>query len=179
MQVFQRLLASGDVASNTRLVVLGIEGPETPNIHRFIQSSGLAENIVLLHGISDAELSWCYVHCELLLAPSLIEGFGLPIVEAMLHHCRVVCSDIPAFREVGGSYCQYADLHFDAIGAFVEATRVALKTFKFRAAATDCFSGARIAGAYIDLYSRLHEGGATMGARNRRAQVGLFERGPL
>jgi glycosyltransferase involved in cell wall biosynthesis len=179
MQVFERLLRAGDVAPEMRLVVLGIEGPETPRVHRFIRNTGLAANVTLLQGISDAELSWCYTHCELLLAPSIIEGFGLPIVEAMMHRCRVVCSDIPAFREVGGSYCQYAELHNDAVGTFVEAMRIALKSHRFRAAATECFSLARIAEGYIDLYSGLQQGSAAITISARNNQVGLFERGPL
>ena len=53
-----------------RLVVIGIEGPETARIRRFIaQHRPRARQIVLLHGVSDAELRWCYGHCELLLAP--------------------------------------------------------------------------------------------------------------
>jgi len=179
MQVFEQLLRAGDIARNTRLVVIGIEGPETTRIHRFIRASGLSDYVILLHGISDPELAWCYAHCDLLLAPSIIEGFGLPIVEAMLHHCRIVCSDIPAFREVGGTYCQYADLHTDAAGEFVEATRAALKSHRFRASTTDCFSAARIAEAYISLYASLQHGSALVGAGARGDQVGLFERGPL
>jgi glycosyltransferase involved in cell wall biosynthesis len=179
MEVFERLLKAGDIASDTRLVVLGIEGPETARIHRHLRASAAADRILLLRGISDAELAWCYAHCELLLAPSLIEGFGLPIVEAMLHHCRVVCSDIPAFREVGGSYCQYADLHGDAAEAFVEATRIALQSQRFRAAVTDCYAGARIAEAYMDLYASLQHSALASGTGRRGHQVGLFERGPL
>jgi glycosyltransferase involved in cell wall biosynthesis len=155
MQVFQQLLESGDLPHTACLLIVGAEGPETPTIERFIHDSGLAGNIILLIGISDSELEWCYGHCELLLAPSAIEGFGLPVVEAMLHHCRVVCSDISAFREVGGSYCQYVSLHGDPIPAFVAATRDALSSHRFRVAATDNYSAARISKAYMSLYGRL------------------------
>ena len=69
--------------------------------------SGLERKCMLISGISDAELQWCYRNCELLLAPSSIEGFGLPVAEALLAGCPVVCSDIPAFREIGGDHCRY------------------------------------------------------------------------
>jgi len=152
MQVFDRLLRSGEITPTARLVIVGIEGPETARIHRFIRDAGLARQIVLLHGIDDAELHWCYGHCELLLAPSIVEGFGLPIVEAMLHRCRVVCSDIPAFREIGCSSCHYSALTEEA---FVDATRKALKSVKSRVAEVDRFSDARVAKAYLQLYTRL------------------------
>jgi glycosyltransferase involved in cell wall biosynthesis len=161
LQVFRRLLLEKEINPAALLVVIGIEGPETENIHRTIRELSLERQIVFLRGISDAELEWCYKNCELLLAPSLIEGFGLPIVEAMFHHCRVVCSDIPAFREVGGSYCHYVPLEPSAEDAFVRATREALATLRFRTPTIDRYSSDRIAKAYFQLYSDLcHTDGA-------------------
>lgn len=158
VEVFRRLLISKDISSSTFLVIIGSEGRETSRLHRLIDKAGLARQTVLLHGVSEAELQWCYGHCELLMAPSTIEGFGFPVVEAMLHHCRVVCSDIPAYREVGGTYCHYASLLHPAEDAFVHSVRTALKNIKFRAAATDRFSGPRIAEAYLQLYTHLSKG---------------------
>jgi glycosyltransferase involved in cell wall biosynthesis len=55
------------------------------------------------------------------VAPSLTEGFGLPVAEALSVGCKVVCSDISAFREVGGDACVY----FGASeGAGIELSRV-------------------------------------------------------
>ena len=179
MQVFQRLIECGDLPHTACLLVVGANGPETPSIEGFIRDHGLSANIKLLSGISDAELEWCYGHCELLLAPSSVEGFGLPVVEAMLHHCRVVCSDIPAFREVGGSYCQYVSLQQDAVQGFVDATRTALASHKFRAAVTDTFSESRIAGAYHRLYTRLLQADSSRRVTAACKQAASFERGRL
>ncbi len=156
--VFRRLLHSQEIKPSTRFVLIGIEGPETSAIKRYIANAGLSQHVVLLHGVSEAELHWSYAHCELLLAPSIVEGFGLPIVEAMMHHCRIVCSDIPAFREVGGCSCRYVSLKAPAEDAFVLATAMELKAIRFRAASTDRFSSARIAEAYLQLYNLLHAG---------------------
>ncbi|MBB5066367.1 glycosyltransferase family 1 protein [Granulicella mallensis] len=175
MQVFQQLLQHGDIRPNTRLVIIGIEGPETAFIRRFIYDNDLGRHVVLLHGIEDAEMEWCYAHCELLLALSSIEGFGLPVVEAMLHHCRVVCSDIPAFREVGGAYCHYASLQPYPEAAFIAAVRNALKDVQFRVGSAERFSSSRIVEAYLQLYTHLLHG--TSVVENHNHLVPSLERG--
>jgi hypothetical protein len=73
----------------------------------------------------------------------------------MLQHCRVVCSDIPAFREVGGAYCHYVSLHQTPEAAFVQAALASLKRIRFRPADTDRFSATSIAKAYLQLYEQL------------------------
>jgi glycosyltransferase involved in cell wall biosynthesis len=57
--------------------------------------------------LSDHELDHCYRHCRALLAPSLAEGFNLPIVEALSRGATVLASDLPVHREVGGNFAAY------------------------------------------------------------------------
>lgn len=57
--------------------------------------------------VSDEELAELYRGALALACPSLYEGFGLPLVEAMAVGCPVVCSDLPVFREVAGSAALY------------------------------------------------------------------------
>lgn len=66
-------------------------------------------NILFYRHISDAQLSYLYRHAIGLVAPSLMEGFGLPVLEAMAHECLVLCSEIPAFLEVCGDSGVYFD----------------------------------------------------------------------
>ena len=110
IRAFDRLLRSGQIGSEMKLVIIGIAGPETRKIHQLISSRVLGQSIHLLEGKSEAELQWCYARCEALVAPSITEGFGLPVAEALLAGCRVICSDIPAHREVGDGRCRFVVL---------------------------------------------------------------------
>jgi glycosyltransferase involved in cell wall biosynthesis len=59
------------------------------------------ENTVLfLHDVSDSKLYNLYKNAVSLVDPSLIEGFGLPVLEAISVRCPVIASDIPTFREI-------------------------------------------------------------------------------
>ena len=100
LRVFNLLLREGRLQKRTRLLIIGRRGPETPAVEAFVANSGLRDSVVLLYGISDSKLQWSYGNCSLLIAPSIVEGFGLPVAEGLLAGCRVVCSDIPAFREI-------------------------------------------------------------------------------
>ena len=62
-----------------------------------------------LHSIDDSTLFSYYTNARLLVVPSLMEGFGLPLLEAMSLSCPVVSSDTPALREVGGDGAFYVD----------------------------------------------------------------------
>jgi glycosyltransferase involved in cell wall biosynthesis len=92
----------------------------------------------------------------LLLAPSSIEGFGLPVAEALLAGCPVVCSDIAAFREVGADRCRYVGFGDMVLEDYEEAVRTTLAEPRRDAVAMPhCLPGV-IAGKYMDLYRKLH-----------------------
>jgi glycosyltransferase involved in cell wall biosynthesis len=155
LRIFERLLQTRRIAAETRLLIVGIPGPETPAIQKFVAASGIANSIILLNGISDAQLNCCYRDCALLLAPSRIEGFGLPVAESMLAGCRVVCSDIPAFRELGANYCHFVSLGPREIDAFVEAVSAALNMARPKPVALPQLSEPVIAEQVMQLYRSL------------------------
>jgi glycosyltransferase involved in cell wall biosynthesis len=155
VQIFERLLRRGVVRRDTKLLVLGIPGPETERIQAQIRASELERNVLLLSGISDGELQWCYRNCELLLAPSSIEGFGLPIAEALLAGCPVVCSDISAFREIGGAHCHYVPFGDAALERYEKAMGAALDESRPAPVALPRLSANVIAREYLALYARL------------------------
>ena len=67
------------------------------------------EGIKFLHNVDDSLLFHYYTNARLLVMPSLMEGFGLPILEAMNLSCPVVCSKSAALSEVGGDAVAYFD----------------------------------------------------------------------
>jgi glycosyltransferase involved in cell wall biosynthesis len=62
-----------------------------------------------LAGLSDGAVAALLDGARALLFPSLAEGFGLPLVEAMARGTPVVCSDLPVCREVAGPAALYLD----------------------------------------------------------------------
>ena len=68
-----------------------------------------AGNLIMPGRLTDGELKALYQNAAALVFPSLYEGFGLPLLEAMACGCPVLCSDIPSSREV----CADAALYFD------------------------------------------------------------------
>ncbi len=155
IRAFDRLLRSGQLDSEMKLVVIGIGGPETRTIHRLVSSYGLGQAVHFLKGLSEPELQWCYARCEALAAPSRTEGFGLPVAEALLAGCRVVCSDIPAHREVGDGHCHFVALRKNAEEVLADAIAATLQEPTKAPISLPQFSSSLLAKQYIELYRRL------------------------
>ncbi len=67
------------------------------------------KRLLMFNDLSDTELEYCYRSSRSLVYPSYVEGFGLPLVEAMQRGLPVMASNIPVFREVGGDFVAYFD----------------------------------------------------------------------
>lgn len=62
----------------------------------------LNQQLFLVEKASDRDLAYLNKSCCALIMASFAEGFGLPIVEALQLGAKVICNDIPVFREIGG-----------------------------------------------------------------------------
>ena len=65
--------------------------------------------VKFLTNVSDKELACYYKNAELFVFPSLYEGFGIPVIEAMSMNLPCVLSDIPVFKEIGDDSVIYVD----------------------------------------------------------------------
>lgn len=93
------------------LVIVGRLGWLTDDLTARLSSHPeLGRRLRWMDDASDEELSAAYRGAHALIAASEVEGFGLPVVEALLRGAPVIASDIPVFREVGGDWCEYFEV---------------------------------------------------------------------
>lgn len=93
-----------------KLVVIGQRGWECEQIVDLLdRCSALKDHVIELPRCSDPELVTWLTHARALLFPSFIEGFGMPLVEALMLGVPVIASDLPVFREIAGQIPCYLD----------------------------------------------------------------------
>ena len=173
IRAFDSLLRSGQLDPNSKLVVVGIRGPESGKINKLLATSGLSQRVHLLEGLSEPELQWCYLNCEALVAPSITEGFGLPVAEGLLAGCRVVCSDIPAHREIGAAHCRFVTLHGRAEEDLADAIVSALREPKSSPVALPQLSAPVLAKEYVALYRRLIASASRVQSRRSTTSINI------
>ena len=92
---------------NVKLVLVGTNDFFYIRLRENINKLQLENKIIVKSGVSDAELSYLYKNALGLVTPALMEGFGLPVLEALKSKCLVICSDIPAFKELSRGNALY------------------------------------------------------------------------
>ena len=97
------------VHNNYLLIISGITQSQTykDKIIATAKSFGVADRVVFTGAISEAEKYWYYQHCKAFVFPSLAEGFGLPVIEAMHFGKPVILSTHTSLPEVGGEHAYY------------------------------------------------------------------------
>lgn len=92
-----------------RLVLTGGDGKDTHLIHQKVAELGLGDRITFTGYAPDEDLPCLYNAATAFCFPSLYEGFGLPVLEAMACGCPVVTSNSSSLREVGGDAALLVD----------------------------------------------------------------------
>ena len=108
LDAFERAWASG---SQARLCIAGRIGWKCDALLARVRNHPqLNQRLFMFNDLSDTSLEHAYSHASALVFPSWVEGFGLPLVEAMQRGLPAMGSDIPIFREIGGEFMAYFDL---------------------------------------------------------------------
>jgi glycosyltransferase involved in cell wall biosynthesis len=142
-----------------QLVLAG--GGHSAVTQTFIREHHLASHVTLLGGCESEDLRALYSAARWLVFPSLVEGFGWPIIEAQACGCPVATSNRPPMNEIGGEAAVYFD-PADEAGA-AETLRNALREPEEARAArvrralehAAMFSTDRMVGGYLELYQKL------------------------
>lgn len=124
-----------------RLLIIGQRGWKADVVFdRLDQDEKLRGHVIELSRCSDKELAQHLTSARALLFPSLAEGYGLPLVEALSAGMPVIASDLPALREIGGRIPTYlhAQDHSAWEDTIVDYTRPESRT---RAAQLDRMKG--------------------------------------
>lgn len=97
-----------------KLIIAGNKSSDSARqIEAQIIDNKLQDRVILPGKISDEEKYWLYKNCRAFLFPSIAEGFGLPVIEAMLEGKPVFLSKSTSLPEVGGDVAFYLE-NFDA-----------------------------------------------------------------
>lgn len=94
------------IRENPALPELLFIGPDRGDGH-ILERCGRDSGIRWIPYVSQKELEGYYRNASLFVCPSVFEGFGIPVVEALSAGIPVICSDIPVFREIGNAAVYY------------------------------------------------------------------------
>ena len=113
LDVWQELVRK-DAAAAPKLVIIGNRGWKNEDVFdRLDRASFVASHVTEVAGLSSSGVRHLIANARALLMPSIAEGYGLPIVEALAAGTPVIASDIAAFREIGEgriTYCRCNDI---------------------------------------------------------------------
>lgn len=106
-----RLIEAFSLLGNTDLllVIVGKKGWLFEEILAAPKKYNIENRVKFLDFVSDEELGVFYENAQFFILPSLYEGFGLPVLEAMRYGCPVITSNVSSLPEAGGDAALYVD----------------------------------------------------------------------
>lgn len=109
----ERLITAFELAlsdnPDLKLVLVGKKNYFYTKLSEYVHKKKLGKSIIFFGQASDGELQSLYQHATACIFPSLMEGFGLPGLEALQSGCLLLASDIPVFREMYKDTALYFD----------------------------------------------------------------------
>ena len=95
--------------SDYNLVLAGGKGWSYEEVYDLVRSRGLQHRVLFPGFVADEDLSALYSSADVMVFPSLYEGFGLPVLESMACGVPVLASNISCLPEVAGSAALFVD----------------------------------------------------------------------
>ena len=92
---------------NTQLVVIGKKTPYFKEVNNYILENNLQHKVIFLENVELKELASIYRMASIFIYPSVFEGFGIPIIEALYSKTPVITSKGSCFSEAGGENSVY------------------------------------------------------------------------
>lgn len=109
IEAFALVLSKKNIPQDLQLIIIGKKGWLYEEILQKPSKLNIEEKVKFLNFIKDEELAGFYKSAICFVLPSLYEGFGLPVLEAMKNECPVITSDISSLPEAGGDAALYVD----------------------------------------------------------------------
>lgn len=94
-----------------KLIIVGKKGWLYDETLAAPRTFAIEKDVIFLQGVTDEELPAFYEQAQCFALPSLYEGFGLPVLEAMAYRCPVVVSHVSSIPEIAGDAGIYVDPH--------------------------------------------------------------------
>lgn len=114
IEAFSKLVLSSKyeevgIKKNLQLIIVGKKGWQFEEILSAPEKYNVLESVKFLDFISDEDLPFLYTNALCYVLPSLYEGFGLPVLEAMKYNCPVITSNVSSLPEAAGDAALYFD----------------------------------------------------------------------
>lgn len=109
IEAFSKVCRDEKVPPDLQLVIVGKKGWLYEEILKKPKELDIEEKVKFLDFVSDDELVLLYQNAICFILPSLYEGFGLPVLEAMKYGCPVITSNVSSLPEAGGEAAVYVD----------------------------------------------------------------------
>ncbi|MFM8708086.1 MAG: glycosyltransferase family 4 protein [Planctomycetia bacterium] len=155
---FHALFGLVEAVPDATLVIAGKrQTPYGEQLAREVAARNLGDRVLLVGQVSDGDRQWLYEHCEAFVFPSLTEGFGFPVLEAMQCGKPVFMSRRTSLPELGGAIGFYWDsFAAEHMAAVLRAGRPAVAALPDFAAAARAraaeFSWEHAARGYLRVY---------------------------